>query len=129
VIRRKAYGLSALSAEQAVIEMEALDHDFHLFTIVDSGDESVVYRRPAGDIGLLCVHPREGQTVGALLADPSPAPVLVLEDAIERLNVSGERFVFYVDAETRRGSVLYRRYDGHYGLLEPAAAGDGGGLS
>jgi Sigma 54 modulation/S30EA ribosomal protein C terminus len=129
LVRRKTYGLSALTPEQAVIDMDALDHDFHLFTNVDTGEESVVYRRPTGDFGLLCVHPREAQHAGApLLPDLSPAPVLVLEDAIERLNVSGERFVFYVDAQTRRGNVLYRRYDGHYGLLELVGSG-GGDLS
>ena len=43
------------------------------------------------------------------------------EDAIDRLNLGGERFVFYVDAHTRQGSVLYVRDDGHYGLIEAEA--------
>ncbi|MBO1414556.1 sigma 54 modulation/S30EA ribosomal C-terminal domain-containing protein, partial [Streptomyces sp. FH025] len=30
-------------------------------------------------------------------------------------------FVFYTDTSTGRGNVLYRRYDGHYGLITPAA--------
>jgi hypothetical protein len=28
--------------------------------------------------------------------------------------------VFFIDAATGRGSVVYHRYDGHYGLLVPA---------
>jgi hypothetical protein len=120
--RRKTHELSALTPEQAVVDMVALDRTFYLFTNVDTGEESVVYRHPTGENGLLCVHPREAEEAGAaLLPDPSPAPVLVAEAAIERLNVTGEPFVFYVDAQTRRGNVLYRRYDGHYGLIEPAA--------
>jgi hypothetical protein len=31
------------------------------------------------------------------------------------------RFLYFTDAETGRGCVLYLRYDGHYGLIEPAA--------
>jgi hypothetical protein len=30
------------------------------------------------------------------------------------------RFLLFVDAATGRGAVLYLRYDGHYGLIEPA---------
>jgi hypothetical protein len=120
LVRCKSFALSALVPEEAVLEMEALDHDFHLFTSVDTGEESVVYRRPDGGLGLLSAHPPEARPAGASLAiDPVPAPVLVVEDAIERLNVSGERFLFFVDAQTRRGKVLYRRYDGHNGLIEP----------
>jgi hypothetical protein len=26
---------------------------------------------------------------------------------------------FFLDTTTNRGAVLYRRYDGHYGLLSP----------
>lgn len=28
-------------------------------------------------------------------------------------------FVFYVDAQTGRGHAVYRRYDGHYGVVSP----------
>jgi ribosome-associated translation inhibitor RaiA len=125
--RHKTHELSAVTPEQAVLDMAALDRAFYLFTNVDTGEESVVYRRPNGEIGLLCVHPREAEGAGAPLApDPSPAPVLGAEAAIARLDASGEPFVFYVDAETKRGNVLYRRFDGHYGLIEPT--GDNGGL-
>jgi ribosome-associated translation inhibitor RaiA len=121
LVRRKTHELSALTPERAVIDMAALDRSFYLFTNADTGEESVVYRHPTGGIGLLCADPRKAQHAGAaLIPDPAPAPALDLEAAIERLNASGERFVFYVDAQTGRGNLLYRRYDGHYGLLEPA---------
>ena len=35
------------------------------------------------------------------------------------MNAVGHRFLFFENAATGRGSVLYRRYDGHYGLIEP----------
>ena len=47
------------------------------------------------------------------------APVLRLDEAEERLDVGHEPFVFFVDAASGRGHVLYRRYDGHYGLIVP----------
>ncbi len=122
LVRRKTHELSALTPERAVIDMAALDRSFYLFTNADTGDESVVYRNPAEGIGLLCVDPSKAppNAGAALIPDPAPAPTLPLEAAIERLNAGGERFVFFVDERTRRGNVLYRRYDGHYGLLEPA---------
>jgi hypothetical protein len=44
-----------------------------------------------------------------------------LGSAVERLNETDERSLFYVDAESDRGAVLYRRYDGHYGVIEAGA--------
>ena len=32
---------------------------------------------------------------------------------------NGERFVFFANSTTGRANVLYRRYDGHYGLIAP----------
>ena len=32
---------------------------------------------------------------------------------------TGQDSVFFVNAETGRGNVIYRRYDGHYGLITP----------
>jgi hypothetical protein len=45
---------------------------------------------------------------------------MALEDAVELLDLSEDRFVFYGDTASGRGQVLYRRYDGHYGLITAA---------
>jgi Sigma 54 modulation/S30EA ribosomal protein C terminus len=45
---------------------------------------------------------------------------LTIPEARQRLEVAGLPFVFFADASTDRGSVLYHRYDGHYGLITPA---------
>ena len=34
--------------------------------------------------------------------------------------MSDEPFLLFRNADTGRGNVLYRRYDGHYGLVTPA---------
>lgn len=43
------------------------------------------------------------------------------DEAVAQLNGTGRPFLFYLDGEHIRGSVLYRRYDGHYGLIIPAS--------
>ena len=120
LIRRKTFALSTLTPDEAALEMDMLDHAFHLFTNADSGEENVVHRDPAGAISLATISPAAVEAAATIPVDPVSASVMLFDDAIERLNLTGERFVFYVDAQTRRGTVLYLRYDGHYGLIEPA---------
>ncbi|MGZ4255177.1 MAG: sigma 54 modulation/S30EA ribosomal C-terminal domain-containing protein [Solirubrobacteraceae bacterium] len=43
-----------------------------------------------------------------------------LRTAVAEMDALDHRFVFFEDATTERGNVIYRRYDGHYGLIEPA---------
>ena len=50
--------------------------------------------------------------------DPPPA-TLTPDSAVDWLDATNERNVFFIDAATGRGAVLYRRRDGHYGLLGP----------
>jgi hypothetical protein len=121
VVRQKSVAAGATSPEEAVEDMRLLDHDFFLFENVLTGEDNVVYARGDGTFGLAQPRPDlDARFALPIEVDPSPAPTLELEDAIERLDVSAEPFVFFVDAEAGRGAVLYRRYDGHYGLLAAA---------
>ena len=45
------------------------------------------------------------------------APTLSESEAKSRLDLTGEPFIFYLDAESGRGRVMYLRYDGHYGVI------------
>ena len=45
------------------------------------------------------------------------------EDAVDRMEELEHSFYVFVNAETERVAVLYRRNDGDYGLIEPEAAG------
>lgn len=122
VIAHKSYTLSALLPEEAVEEMEELDHDFFMFTDVATDEEAVVYRREDGELGLRQMTPdseRLARVAFPMVLDPTPAPTLSEKEATQRLDASGEPFVFYADAETGRGNVIYRRYDGHYGRIVP----------
>ncbi|HEY7500461.1 MAG TPA: ribosome-associated translation inhibitor RaiA [Vicinamibacterales bacterium] len=44
---------------------------------------------------------------------------LSIEDAVQRLSAGPETFVVYRNADTDAVSILYRRTDGNYGLIEP----------
>ncbi len=45
------------------------------------------------------------------------------EDAIARMDELGHAFFVFVDAQSERVSVLYRRSDGGYGVIEPVVDG------
>jgi ribosome hibernation promoting factor len=45
------------------------------------------------------------------------------EDAVREMEELGHSFFVFVDASTERLSVLYRRTDGDYGLIEPTMGG------
>jgi len=51
-----------------------------------------------------------------------PLKPMAPEEAIEQLELLGHDFYLFHDAGTDRVSVLYRRHDGGYGLLQPEPA-------
>lgn len=48
------------------------------------------------------------------------------EDAVERMEALEHSFFLFVNAETERVALLYRRHDGDYGLIEPTVGGSYG---
>ncbi|MFJ8625111.1 HPF/RaiA family ribosome-associated protein [Kitasatospora sp. NPDC093550] len=120
IVRHKSYSLARQTAWEAVLELEAMDYDFHLFTDTASGCDSVVHRNPADDGYRLATVGPQADPVPGLPASTLGAPRLTVDDAVARLDLSGLPFVFFTDAATGRGNVLYHRYDGHYGLITPA---------
>lgn len=101
-----------------------MDGDFYLFSHAASGQEAVVHRSPGGPYGLRFVGgpPDDGDEVDASLVevDLRPAPVLTLREARAELDRAAPAWFFFRDLATGRGHVVYRRYDGHEGLIEPA---------
>ena len=53
IVRTKQFQMKPMGPEEAVLQMELLDHDFYVFTSADTGDINVVYRRRDGDYGLI----------------------------------------------------------------------------
>ena len=129
LIRHKAFALGQSTAEEAVFDMEALDYDFHLFVELATGEDAVVWRTEDG-YGLARLHTSDapvGPFGARVTVQPTDAPVLGPEAAVERLNAGREPFVFFRDPVSGRGNVAYRRFDGHYGLLTPAREERAGG--
>lgn len=122
IIRRKTYPSNErISAEEAVFDLDVLDYRFFLFTDVSDGTPSVVYERD-GDVVLRRIdgsRPPEDALRFSIEVNGTPAPSISVDDAIERLGLSDEDFIFFQDTEDKMPRVLYRRYDGHYGLVEP----------
>jgi ribosome-associated translation inhibitor RaiA len=129
VVRHKTLSAGPSTVDEAVFDLESLDHDFFLFEDLASGQDALVERREGGSYALTYL-------LGPTQADASPtaatvdvedraAPVLTEADAREQLDVSQAPWVFFQDPSTGRGQVLYRRHDGHYGLILPTTEATG----
>jgi putative sigma-54 modulation protein len=53
IVRTKQFALKPMTAEEAVLQLELLGHDFFVFRHAESGEVNVVYRRHAGGYGLI----------------------------------------------------------------------------
>jgi putative sigma-54 modulation protein len=53
VVRTKRFNLKPMDSEEAILQMDMLDHAFFVFTNAVSGDTNVVYRRKDGRYGLI----------------------------------------------------------------------------
>jgi ribosomal subunit interface protein len=53
IVREKEHAATPMSVDQALFEMELVGHDFYLFSDIDTGRPSVVYRRHAYDYGII----------------------------------------------------------------------------
>ena len=123
-LRRKLGRLGRVQAtgvEQAILDMDLMDYDFMLFTDSLSGVDSVVYRDGSSGyrISRLDGNPAPTNACVPVLVDPHGAPSLTLQEAADALDATGAEFVFFANAGSGRGNVLYRRRDGHYALVTP----------
>lgn len=123
VVRRKTFAPGErISVDEALFDLEVLDHRFFLFTDAADNEVSMLYeddgrvtlRKVSGEM-----PPEEDFSLG-VVANPTPAPELEVDEAKQVLDTTNADFIFFRDAETGDGSVMYRRYDGHYGLVVPA---------
>lgn len=116
--------MTPCTVDDAVAEMELLDYDFHLFTEIGSGTVGLLYRTDGG-YRLALVAPSVVDHLAPfeqpVTVSPHPLACLKEQHAPQRLRLLGLPFLFFIDAEAGRACVLYRRYDGHYGLITPAA--------
>ncbi|WP_405366009.1 sigma 54 modulation/S30EA ribosomal C-terminal domain-containing protein [Kitasatospora sp. NBC_00039] len=122
IVRRKPAALVWCSPDAAARTMDAMDFDIHLFTDPATETDAVVYR--VGPTGYrlartVAAAPPTGPAV-PLTVSPCGAPELTEDQAVARLSGADLPFLFFAQPGTRRGRVLYRRYDGGLGLIAAA---------
>ncbi|MEV7187616.1 sigma 54 modulation/S30EA ribosomal C-terminal domain-containing protein [Kitasatospora sp. NPDC093102] len=119
ITRVKSPSLVWCSPDAAIRTLDAMDYDIHLFTDPATETDAVVYR--TGPTGY-----RLARTVAAAPPRRSTAPLtlspvgarhLTDEQAVNRVEDAQLPFLFYADPATGRGRVLYRRFEGHLGLI------------
>ena len=55
IVRNKRFSIKPMSPEEAILQMNLLDHEFFVFKNMDAEDAiSVVYKRKQGGYGLIC---------------------------------------------------------------------------
>ena len=53
IVKTKQFAVKPMTAEEAILQLELIGHDFFVFENVDTGKTNVVYRRRAGAYGLI----------------------------------------------------------------------------
>ncbi|MEU7867225.1 sigma 54 modulation/S30EA ribosomal C-terminal domain-containing protein [Dactylosporangium sp. NPDC049140] len=123
ITRSKSPRLYRRSFCQAAAHLAAMDYDAFLFIDAATGEDALVHR--AGPTGLQLtrqrsMHPAAGPGTPPPTVNPRRPPVLSPEAAAARMAEGWLPFLFFTDAGTGRGCLVYRRYDGGTGLVRPA---------
>ena len=53
ITKRKVIDAKPMNEEEAILQMNLLNHDFYMFKNVNTGSNSIVYKRKDGDYGLI----------------------------------------------------------------------------
>lgn len=108
IVRHKDRRLQVTSAANAARMLDAMDFDAYLFTDSETGTDAVVCW--TGPLGVRTLHQHSDSV-----------PVLADDEAIVRLCLGGLPYLFFTHPATRRGQLLYRRFDGDLGLVRQVA--------
>ncbi|MDH4278712.1 MAG: HPF/RaiA family ribosome-associated protein, partial [Acidimicrobiia bacterium] len=123
IVRHRSFAPDDLTIDEAAWDLDMLDYDFLLFVEAESGSDAVLTTDEEGSLVIQFRQPVDldpADCVIDVLTAEGPPPSLRPSEAIEFLETMRNRFVFFVDPESGRGNVVYRRHDGHYGLITPA---------
>jgi hypothetical protein len=122
IVRMKDCHLAVQSPDSAAFAMDLRDYPFHLFVEDGTGVDALIDR--GGPTGYR-LHRAAGAPAPTGFTVPLtiqrwPAVPMPISRAVDLLNAAPERpYLFFTDPRSRRGRVLYRRFDGQLGLLAP----------
>ncbi|GAA0815673.1 sigma 54 modulation/S30EA ribosomal C-terminal domain-containing protein [Spirilliplanes yamanashiensis] len=120
VVRHKLVPPAVLERDAAAFTMDLRDYDFHLFVDAATGCDGVLYRAAPGyRLTLRGPAAPPVRTAAPIGVDAEPPPALTLAEAVRRLDLTGHPFVVFAGLAGGRTEVLYRRYDGHLGIVTP----------
>ncbi|HEX9549886.1 MAG TPA: ribosome-associated translation inhibitor RaiA [Candidatus Limnocylindrales bacterium] len=100
------------------IERQAVDHKEKPRVRARPEEEKVILQRIADG---QADASRDRRIVKVKRFDIEP---MFEEDALARMEELGHDFFVFVNAETERVGILYRRADGNFGLIEPVIGGE-----
>ncbi len=129
LVRHKSVAPAESSVEEALFDLQMMDYDFYLFIHLGTGRDALVRRESTARNGDETTHVVQfvggaadvtvDEWLDGVVVVDDPAPVLDVGTATQLLDVGDEPWVFFQDAKSGRGHVLYRRFDGHYGMIVP----------
>jgi ribosome-associated translation inhibitor RaiA len=122
IVHRHTYSERPEPTLSAIADLLDDDQTFRLFVHARTREDVVVHWRDGGRIGLLFPQGSALEDEGdPVVPEPSrysePLPLAVARSEMDVLN---HRFLYFIDADDERGKLLYLRFDGDYGLVEPA---------
>ena len=105
--------MAPCTVDEAALEMDLLDYDFHLFSEKGTSSAGVIYRAGPTGYRLALVAPAPADQLSPfelpVTISTQPTPCITVEQATERLGLLGLPFLFFVNAAEGRASVLYHR--------------------
>jgi ribosome-associated translation inhibitor RaiA len=127
IVRHKSFAPGEMTVDEAAWDMALLDYEFFLFVELTTGRDAVLATSGDGVLSLQvlggAVEPAGGWPDGIMVSGRA-LPHVRPSEAIDLLDASGERYLYFQNSISERGNVMYRRYDGHYGLITPPTAPD-----
>ena len=122
LVRIKSFSLDRLTSREAARHMDAMDYNFHLHANAETGEGCMVYRIGPTGYRMSTPDAHLGPPAGMtppLTWQPQLLSRFTQVEAREYLDRTDLPFVYFYEGDV--ASVMYRRFDGHYGLISGRA--------